>query len=89
MATYFKDPGSTLDWQFNWASWLENGEAVTGSTFVADSGITIASNSFTATTATVWLAGGTAGTKYKVTNSVTTNQGRSDERSITIWASTR
>jgi hypothetical protein len=42
-----------------------------------------------ATLATAWLSGGTAGTAYRVACRITTAQGRTDERSITIRCANR
>lgn len=82
--SYTKDPQATLDYLFDWSGWLATGETITASTMTATTGITVQSASFTTTTATVWLAGGTLGTAYQVTNHVTTNAGRQDDRTITI-----
>lgn len=81
---WVKDPLSTLDWTWDWSQWLLSGESLLTSTFTATPGITVQSSSFTITSATVWLAGGTSGTPYQVSNLVTTTMGRTDERSITI-----
>ena len=81
---WVKDPSSVLDWHFDWLDWLETGETIIASTMTADSGLTIAADSHTDTNTTSWLAGGTSGSQYTVTNRITTNQGRIDDRSITI-----
>lgn len=47
------------------------------------------SDSFSATSTTVWLAGGTPGTPYSVANRITTSVGRIDERTITIRVTNR
>lgn len=82
---YIKDPDAVLDWNFDWSNWLDGDEEIDVSTFIVSSGITVASSSNTATSATVWLSGGTAGV-YRVTNRVTTTSipARTDDRSITI-----
>lgn len=82
---YIKDPDAVLDWNFDWSNWLDGDEEIDVSTFIVSSGITVNSTSNTATSATVWLSGGTAGV-YRVTNRVTTDSipARTDDRSITI-----
>ena len=85
IATFTKDPDSTLDFQINWTSWLNNDDTIIDSVFVANSeGITIESSSFTDTITTVWVSGGDAGATYEITNSITTDMGRIDDRTIKI-----
>lgn len=84
-----KDPDAVLDWVWDWNEWLDEGEVIETSTFIASVGITVDSNSNTTRTATVWLSGGTAGQVYQVTNRITTSSGRTDDRSITIRVAER
>lgn len=84
-----KDPDAVLDWVWDWNEWLDEGEIIASSTFIASVGITIDSESNTTKTATVWLSGGTAGQVYQVTNRITTSSGRTDDRSITIRVTER
>ena len=81
---WLKDPQAVLDWTWDWTTWLQPNEQLTSSAFAATPGITIDSISNSTNKATVWLSGGTPGIPYQVTNTITTNQGRTDERSITI-----
>lgn len=84
MATIFvKDPDAILDYQVNWSAWL-SGDTIQTSTWQAESGITIDSDSNTTTAATVWLSGGAAGNTYDVTNHIVTAAGREDDRTIQI-----
>lgn len=84
MRTWEKDPSAVLDWQFNWSNWLAASETISSATVTVDSGLTKDSQSNTTTSVTVWLSGGTLGTTYKVVCRITTNQGRTDERTIGI-----
>jgi hypothetical protein len=84
VSLYLKDPEGVLDFAWDWSKWLLAGETIQASDVIVPSGITLDSKSNTTTTATAWLKGGTAGTSYVVTNRITTNQGRTDDRSITI-----
>lgn len=86
-----KDPNATLDWSWDWSDWIDTpgGEVITVSTFSATPGISIGTTSNTATSATAWLSGGTDGRPYTVTNEITTNKGRIDNRSITIRVKNR
>lgn len=84
-----KDPDAVLDWVWDWNEWLDDGETISTSTFIASVGITVTSTSNTTKTATVWLSGGTAGQVYQVTNRISTSVGRTDDRSITIRVTER
>lgn len=79
-----KDPNAVLDYQFDWSEWLAASETINTSTWTADSGITVDSETETTTTATVWLSGGTAGSIYNVVNRIVTNQNRTDDRTLNV-----
>lgn len=80
---FVKDPDAVLDYQINWLAWLD-GDSISASVWEVPTGITADSDSSTASTATVWLSSGTAGESYLVVNRITTDGGRTDDRSITI-----
>jgi hypothetical protein len=80
---FLKDPNAILDYQIDWSPWL-GADTITTSVWTLPSGITQQSAANTTTTATIWLSGGTVGTKYLVTNRITTAGGRTDDRTITI-----
>jgi len=79
-----KDPSAVLDYAFDWTGWLATGETISSYTVTAQSGITLDSDSATDDTVTVWLSGGTSGSRYRVSCKITTNAGRIDERSMII-----
>lgn len=83
-AAFVKDPDAVLDYEVDWSAWLAEGETITTSTWIVPDGLTKTVDANTDTTATVWLSGGGAFTAYPVTNRVVTNQGRTDDRTITI-----
>ncbi|GGR51974.1 phage fiber-tail adaptor protein [Streptomyces roseolus] len=90
MRTWEKDPQAVLDWMFDWSNWLAAGESISGTPVVTvDSGLTKDSQSNTTTKVTCWLSGGTLGATYKVACRITTNQGRTDERTIAIRVTDR
>ena len=75
-----KDPAEVQSYTFNWIGIVGNNDYITASTWaitVPSSGstLTISSNSFTDTTTTVKVAGGTSGTAYSLTNTITTSKG--------------
>lgn len=79
-----KDPNATLDYGFDWSEWLATGDTISSSDWTVPAGLTEVSASNTTTTATVFLSGGTAGSSYDVVNRITTANGRTDDRTITI-----
>lgn len=83
-ARFTKDPDAVLDYQVNWFRWLIEGDFITAVAFDPDSGITVEDSSFTDTTTTVWLSGGTVGVTYKVVCHITTDAGREDDRTLQI-----
>jgi hypothetical protein len=89
MALYIKDPDSTLDFAFDWSSWLATGETISSHTVTVSSGITKGSDSEASGKVTVWLSGGTAGTWYTVACKIVTSAGRTDERTMQIQVKNR
>ena len=90
MSVFVKDPGSTgrpvlVDYLVDWSDWLSASETIAASTFYVNStGLQVTSVSATTDTATVWLQGGVRGSVYRVTNKITSNQSRQDERHIVV-----
>lgn len=87
-----KDPGAVLDFSFDWTKWLAPlSDIITASVWVVEptGSLVVTINSFSNTITTVWLDGGIAGTDYRVTNKITTNAGRKDERSFYIHCQDR
>lgn len=83
IATFSKDPGAVLDYVVNWTDWLA-GDTIATSVWSVPAGITNAVNFFSAALAIIWLAGGTNGTSYKIVNTITTAQGRTDSRTFSV-----
>lgn len=84
MTTYEKDPQAKADFGWDWVNWLEPGDAIASHTVVAESGISLDSDSQVGTRVIAWLSGGTLGENYKVTFGITTASGRIDERTHTF-----
>jgi hypothetical protein len=90
-AQYLKDPDAVLDYAIDWSvGYLMSTEQITVSSwFILPQG---AVNDLAIDTmppvvsgvVTVFVRGGIAGKSYQLTNRITTDQGRIDERSITI-----
>ena len=84
MQVYRKDPDATLDYTVDWSAWLATGDIIVSSDWVVPSGLTEVTDAHTQTSATVWLSGGVEGAEYLVTNRVTTDDGRIDDRTIVV-----
>ena len=96
MAT--KDPDARLDYAFDWkplthgrpnakSDWLGATETITSHEIIktpADSTVVVDATSEDDGTVTAWLTGGTAGTSVSLTCRITTNEGRTDDRSRRI-----
>lgn len=81
--SFTKDPDAVLDYKVDWSDWLDTDTIVT-SDWTVPTGLTLELETNTATIATAWLSGGTVATSYNVTNEITTADGRTDDRTITI-----
>jgi hypothetical protein len=79
-----KDPDAVLDYCLDWSKWLANNEHITQSTWTPSAGVTVESTTATASVTTVWLSGGTPGYPFTIVNHIVTDQGRQDDRTITI-----
>lgn len=78
-----KDPDSVLDYAVDWSDWLA-GDTITTADFTVPAGLTRQSQNASATVATVWLAGGTAGATYSVNCRIVTAAGRTADRSFRV-----
>lgn len=81
-----KDPNDIIDYLVDWSDWLSDGDTIASSTWIVPAGITKDSDTFTNTTTTIWLSGGTAGQSYSLTNRIVTsnNPPRTKDKTITI-----
>ena len=80
----YKDPDAVLDYSFDWSQWLESGEIIESHAVTVPAGITKDSDTESSGKVTVWLSGGAVGKTYPVICRITTDSGRTDERSINI-----
>lgn len=89
------DPQETLDYTFDWSSFLDDtgspSDTIGSSSWAispqeagSPSEPVLASESNTTITATVFVSNCAAGGIYQLTNAVVTAQGRTAERSITL-----
>lgn len=102
MATYRHDPNADLDYGFDWSAtpldgvpWLSEGEQIASSswTVTAETGdaaeVTQHDSTHDATTTTVWISGGVAGSVYRIANHVVSSDGRADDRTHTLRCAER
>lgn len=92
-AQYDHAPGADLDYGFDWREngWLETGETVATSTWsVQPAGVTLSRQQIAQGAITsVFVAGGSNGRQYVLTNAIETNMGRVDSRTIRLSCKTR
>jgi hypothetical protein len=79
-----KDPNEVLDYEIDWSARLKSGDTISAASWITPAGITVDSNSFTDTTVTVWLSGGTLNDVYTITSRVVTSGGRTMDQSVQL-----
>ena len=83
--TYSKDPDAILDYWLDWSEWLSSGDGIEASSwFSSPTGLTIFDASFGTAFALAWISGGTDGVDYLVTNRITTEDGRVEDRTFQL-----
>jgi hypothetical protein len=80
---YDKKAGAIKDYKINWALWLTSDTIVT-SEWTVPTGIVKDSDSHNNVLCTIWLSGGTKGTNYILTNTITTAGLRTEMQDIII-----
>lgn len=81
---FTKDPAGIIDYTVRWSDWLPSGDTISSSTWIVPVGITKVSETNTTTDAVIFLASGTVGAIYEVTNRVVTAGGRQNDQTISI-----
>lgn len=86
MNTFLHDPDSYLDYTVDWSDWLADGETIVTSTWSGSSELTLGTQIDTTTASSIWLemTGATVGMRYWLTNTITTNKLRRDQRTIIL-----
>lgn len=80
-----KGPSEILDHTILWSDVLDPIEdSIVDAAFDVDGDIVIASTQFTLYDTTLWLSGGTAGTRYTASHTITTAYGRKFRRSVRV-----
>lgn len=76
-----KDPNAVKDYGFDWSLWMSSGDAISSSVFSAGT-LAVTSSSISSYHTTCFIGSGTAGESHRVTNRITTSQGRIEEASF-------
>jgi hypothetical protein len=79
-----KRPDEVLDYVFDFAKWLSEGDSITDATATVTGNATIDSTQANNTVATVWVSGGDAGETVEVTVTITTTGGRTKEATMKL-----
>lgn len=85
-----KDPDEVLDYEIDWTTRLAGDTILTSTwTISPDSLLVKNSDTFTGSTTTIWLQGGTLGKTYELTNRVTTAGGRTMDQTVDLLIQVR
>ena len=77
LGTFSKQPVEVLDYDIDCSEWLVSDDELTSATAVVEPvGVTADSVLVSSPRVKVWLSGGTNGATYKVTVTITTDDGR-------------
>jgi hypothetical protein len=87
VSTFRHDPDAQLDYRFDWSDWLAEGETISTRQVVVDGTATVDPVTDDGSTVTAWVSD--AEGPVRLTCRITTNQGRTDDRSIRLIVSDR
>jgi hypothetical protein len=79
-----KDPAGIIDYGVRWTNWLPSGDTISSSSWTVPAGLVKVSEANTTTDAIIFLASGTVGQIYEVTNRIATAGGRQNDQTISI-----
>lgn len=85
MRKFVKDPAAVLDYTWLWDDFLAAGETISSAVVVSDTDeLKVATVTHDTTSVTAWLSEGEDEQRCYVTCTVTTSEGRTDERTIYV-----
>ena len=88
LKTFPKDVSAVLDYEFDWAPWLEVGETI-ASHVATVTGAVKDSSANSTTAVTIWVSGVTVDTTATVACKIVTSAARTDERTINLRITNR
>lgn len=77
-------PLSVLDYGFTWTLWLAPTEVINSSNWVCSPQLTLTSQQISLGVTSVFVNGGVVGNIYQLTNTIVTNLGRTDSRTMLL-----
>lgn len=83
MSLKLKDPDAQVPFKWDWTSWLTDGDSISSHTIIVD-GVSLVSSAEASGVVTATLSGGTAGKTATATCRITTSNGYTDDRTITL-----
>lgn len=79
-----QDKDAFLDYSLDWSEVATGDDVITSSTWAAE-GLVASSSNYSGKTTSVWIQGGEAGRWYALTNTIQTQDGRRDQRTIRVF----
>lgn len=80
---FAQDPDSTLDYPFEWGPELE-GDTIESSEFLLPDGMTLVNSTINGSLAIAYVTGAQCDRIYRLTNRITTSDGRSIDKTVRI-----
>ena len=77
-------PNASLDYGFDWSSWLATDETISTSVWVVDLPLVASLEQNVSGVTSLFVTGGVVGKMYKVSNTITTSLTRTDTRTIKL-----
>ncbi len=91
MSIFPKDPASIVDFSINWADWLVEGEAIAAAAWNVEpdapgspEALQLTSETTAGDVTSIFVGGGRAGDRYRLTCTIETDAGRTADRSLTL-----
>lgn len=88
MTVFAKDPSSSVDYSFDWAGWLTGAEQITTTNWsvdpVSEGAPQLGTELGSSSKKGIYVSGGIAGHRYRLSCRVETDAGRVAERSLTL-----
>lgn len=79
----YKDPEENLNYDLDWTFWLE-GDTIVSSSWDIPPELQLVDQTFTTTTSSAYIAGGTLGENYRISCTVNTQFGRTTKRTSVV-----